>query len=112
MTNNNPWKKNNKHNRELAITMKDVGADTVEEELKVSEVQPEALEEEDKETIGELDELLRGITSKPKPPEKTQISVYLDPTVAKAFNKFGAKHGKGSKSELINDFLKKVLKVE
>lgn len=96
MTDNkpNPFQKNK---RELAVTMKDVGAD---------------IEEVETEATGELAELLKGITSKPKPPEKTQISIYLEPKVAKAFNTFGKRNGKGAKSELINNFLKKALQIE
>lgn len=80
--------------KKLAVSMDDVGADNIPE------------------PTGEVAELLKGITSKQKQPDKTQISVYLEPKVAKAFNSFGKKHGKGSKSELINNFLKQALEIE
>ncbi|OAH58650.1 hypothetical protein AWH48_16770 [Domibacillus aminovorans] len=54
-------------------------------------------------------EILHSVTKKPKPPIKRQISAYIDEEVAKKLDKFGKEHGKGAKSELINNFLKSVL---
>ncbi|AVD54649.1 hypothetical protein BEH_26190 (plasmid) [Priestia filamentosa] len=42
---------------------------------------------------------------------KKQVSIYLDEDVVKAFNKFGRKEGKGAKSDLINNFLKKMFNI-
>jgi uncharacterized protein (DUF4415 family) len=55
-------------------------------------------------------EILHSVTKKPKPAVKRQISAYIDEDVAKKLDKFGKEHGKGAKSELINNFLKSVLK--
>lgn len=55
-------------------------------------------------------EILHSVTKKPKPMIKRQISAYIDEDVAKKLDKFGKEHGKGAKSELINNFLKSVLK--
>lgn len=55
-------------------------------------------------------EILHSVTKKPKPALKRQISAYIDEDVAKKLDKFGKEHGKGAKSELINNFLKSVLK--
>lgn len=38
---------------------------------------------------------------------KKQVSIYLDVDVIEALNKFGKLKGKGAKSELVNNFLKK-----
>ena len=100
MTNkNNPFQKNKK---ELAMTMNDVGADATPEEVEVAEDTPK----------DDFDLLIDSIIGKPKPPEKTQVSLYIEPKVAKEFDKFGKKHGKGAKSELVNRLLKKALKVQ
>jgi uncharacterized protein (DUF4415 family) len=42
-------------------------------------------------------------------PEKKQVSIYLDTDVIEAFNEFGKAEGKGAKSDLVNNFLRKVL---
>lgn len=55
-------------------------------------------------------DILHSVTKKPKPVLKRQISAYIDEDVAKRLDKFGKEHGKGAKSELINNFLKSVLK--
>ncbi|WNS78917.1 hypothetical protein RRU94_02930 [Domibacillus sp. DTU_2020_1001157_1_SI_ALB_TIR_016] len=55
-------------------------------------------------------DILHSVTKKPKPVLKRQISAYIDEDVAKKLDKFGKEHGKGAKSELINNFLKSVLK--
>lgn len=60
----------------------------------------------------DIEALVSGVIDKPKPIEKRQISVYIDEELAKEFEKFGKKHGKGAKSDLINHFLKKVFKKE
>ncbi|WP_050184230.1 hypothetical protein [Domibacillus robiginosus] len=55
-------------------------------------------------------DILYSVTKKPKPTLKRQISAYIDEDVARKLDKFGKEHGKGAKSELINNFLKSVLK--
>jgi uncharacterized protein (DUF4415 family) len=48
------------------------------------------------------------------PPVKVknkQVSIYLDTDVIEALNSFGAEHGKGAKSELVNNFLKKYFNI-
>lgn len=40
---------------------------------------------------------------------KQQVSIYLDEDVIVAFNIFGKMYGKGSKSELVNSFLRSTL---
>lgn len=46
---------------------------------------------------------------KEKPKKKQQV-IYLDEAVAKSFDKWAKKHGKGAKSELIETLLKNFLK--
>jgi uncharacterized protein (DUF4415 family) len=55
-----------------------------------------------------IEAIVGTVTDKPKEKPKRQISIYLDDDVAKEFERFGKKHGKGAKSDLINQFLKKV----
>lgn len=43
--------------------------------------------------------------------EKKQVSIYLDTDVIEAFNKFGKDHGKGAKSDIVNNFLKQVFNI-
>jgi uncharacterized protein (DUF4415 family) len=43
--------------------------------------------------------------------EKKQVSIYLDEDVIEEFNKFGAEHGKGAKSDLVNNFLKQMFNI-
>lgn len=49
-------------------------------------------------------------SSKKDQPKKRQIAIYIDESIAKEFDKFGKKNGKGSKSELIEALLKEALK--
>lgn len=42
---------------------------------------------------------------------KKQVSIYLDEEVIDALNKFGKENGKGAKSTLVNNFLRKYLNV-
>lgn len=118
-----------KQKPDLAIKMDSVGADRVEtiEEVKIeapvedvtkeevtTEVKNEVKQEVNDKVEIEVDvfqEFLTSITDVPKPPEKVQVTLYLEPAVAKAFDKHAKKHGKGAKSKLVNDFLKKVLQV-
>lgn len=59
-----------------------------------------------------IDDIVSAVTDAPKGKPKRQISIYLDTDVAREFDRFGKKNGKGSKSELINKFLKKALSVD
>lgn len=43
--------------------------------------------------------------------KKKQVSIYLDTDVITAFNKFGEEHGKGAKSDIVNNFLKQVFNI-
>jgi hypothetical protein len=65
---------------------------------------------EDNGADASLNDILDSVTNKPKQIKKRQISTYIDEDVAKKLDKFGKEHGKGSKSELINNFLKNALK--
>lgn len=67
-------------------------------------------ENNDEALSNSVGEILHSVTKKPKPALKRQISAYIDEDVAKKLDKFGKEHGKGAKSELINNFLKSVLK--
>jgi len=53
--------------------------------------------------------ILETITQKPKAPKKKQIAIYLDEDVAATLDRHAKKHGKGFKSELINELLKNEL---
>jgi uncharacterized protein (DUF4415 family) len=83
--------------------------ETTEEKPEISHSETEVKEQNS--TPDAISELVTGVLDKPKPNPKRQISVYVDEGVAKEFEKWGKKHGKGSKSELINNFLKKALNV-
>jgi len=63
------------------------------------------------EELHTVDSVLDSIIQAPKEKPKKQISIYLDVDVAKEFDHFGKKHGKGSKSDLINNFLKKAFDI-
>lgn len=49
--------------------------------------------------------------TKEEGPKRQQVSIYLDPDVVGALNKFGKENGKGSKSELVNNFLIQLLNI-
>jgi hypothetical protein len=46
----------------------------------------------------------------PKPIQKEQVSIYLEPDVKKAFDRYGKVHGKGARSMLVNNFIKNAMK--
>jgi uncharacterized protein (DUF4415 family) len=81
------------------------------------EVKPEVVAETKVENKPEvivenpIESIINTVIKKPKEKPKRQISVYLDEDVAKAFEQFGKKHGKGAKSELVNNFLRTALNV-
>lgn len=62
-------------------------------------------------TVTSIEDIVNEVTNRPKRKIKRQISTYLDEEVAKAFDKYGNKNGKGAKAILINTLLKKALKV-
>lgn len=66
---------------------------------------------EDKE-VHTVNEIVDSVIHAPSTKPKRQISVYIDANVAVAFDRFGKRNGKGSKSNLINNFLKKALDVK
>lgn len=81
-----------------------------EDQANVEEVnQEETVQPEGNEVVTSVDDIFNAIINKPKEKPKKQISVYLDEDVAKEFEKFGKKYGKGAKSELVNTFLKSKL---
>ncbi len=92
--------KQGKGNKETP-TFKDVGGNQEESTEEVKEQTPE---EENS-----IDSIVDTIVHAPKEKPKEQVSIYLDEDVYKAFKKFGSRYGKGSKSTLVNNFLKKAL---
>ncbi|CDQ21743.1 hypothetical protein [Halobacillus karajensis] len=66
--------------------------------------------EEEKTESNSIDSIIAGVTEEPKAPEKKQVSVYLEKDVAREFEKFGKREGKGKRSKLVNDFLKQVFR--
>jgi hypothetical protein len=55
-----------------------------------------------------LSDIINKIVEKPKKPKKIQVSFYIDEDVAKEFDKFAKRNGKGAKSELLNNFLREL----
>jgi uncharacterized protein (DUF4415 family) len=99
-----------KHNKGKGKTppkFEDQGTLKKDEETPVPATEKEVVQK----TSNSIEELVSGVIDKPKPNPKRQISVYIDEQVAKEFEKFGKKHGKGAKSDLINNFLKKAFSI-
>ena len=71
---------------------------------------PAVEETKDEVKVNTVDDILSSVVNVPKVKPREQISIYVDYDVKVAFEKFGRKHGKGSKSDLINNFLKQALK--
>lgn len=67
--------------------------------------------EEGIELDNSISSIVDSVVHAPVEKPKKQISIYLDDDVSKEFDKFARKHGKGAKSDLINNFLKKALNV-
>ena len=59
----------------------------------------------------QIDDIVSSITATPKQPKKRQVNFYIDEDVIKELEKFNKKHGKGAKSNLVNEFLRKVFKM-
>jgi uncharacterized protein (DUF4415 family) len=84
-----------------------------EEEVNQEEMNQEVEEtEEQAETEEEMtiDKIVETVTNAPKAKPKEQVSIYLDADVKKAFDRFAKQNGHGSRSTLVNNFLKKALK--
>lgn len=58
-----------------------------------------------------IDDIVNAIIETPKQPKKKQVNFYIDEDVIKELEKFNKKHGKGAKSNLVNEFLRKVFKL-
>lgn len=56
-----------------------------------------------------IGDIISKITNKPKVNSKRQIAVYIDEDVAKAFDRYARRVGKGAKSELIEELLRPTL---
>ena len=59
----------------------------------------------------QIDDIVSSITATPKQPKKRQVNFYIDEDVIKELEKFNKKHGKGAKSNLVNEFLRKAFKM-
>ncbi|WP_223700054.1 hypothetical protein [Sutcliffiella deserti] len=85
--------------------------ETIKVETK-SDIEETVLETTEDKPVTSIEDIVNEVTNRPRPKIKRQISAYLDEEVAKAFNMYGNKNGKGAKTILINTLLKKALKVE
>lgn len=65
---------------------------------------------ESEETTDSIEGIITKVTNKPKTVSKRQVAIYIDDDVAKAFDQYARKGGKGSKSELVNELLRSSLK--
>lgn len=61
------------------------------------------------EVTDSIEGIITKVTNKPKPAKKPQVALYLDDDVARAFNHYASKEGKGAKSELVNELLRSAL---
>ncbi|MDQ0976652.1 uncharacterized protein (DUF4415 family) [Neobacillus niacini] len=93
------------------ISFSDVGNTNNEPEQLEHPVIKEDIPEQPVIKVKEGQTLNHAISEFYTPPEKIvkkQVSIYLDTDVIEAFNNFGNEHGKGAKSDLVNNFLKQV----
>lgn len=60
--------------------------------------------------VDTFDGIITKINSKVKPIPKRQIAFYLDEDIARAFDKYARRNGKGAKSELIGELLRPALR--
>lgn len=123
----------NKHNRPQKSVpgFNEVGTPVTSEEVNVTETveaaentetvetnetaaTPEVKTEDKPEvkTATSVDEIIATVTDKQKPIEKEPITIFIDSDIKKKFVAFGKKHGKGSRSELINTFLRSIFDKE
>lgn len=58
---------------------------------------------------GSIDDIIGKVIGKEKPESKRQVAIYLSQDVAKAFDKYARKYGKGAKSELSEELLRSAL---
>jgi uncharacterized protein (DUF4415 family) len=59
-----------------------------------------------------IENIVETVSNKVKPIGKKQITLYIDEDVMEEFNQFARKYGKGSKSNLVNNFLIEVFNIE
>lgn len=59
----------------------------------------------------QIDDIVSSIVDTPKQPKKRQVNFYIDEDVIRELEKFNKKHGKGAKSNLVNEFLRKAFKL-
>lgn len=64
---------------------------------------------EDNEGKTSIEDIISKVTNKPPVTRKRQIAVYINEDIAKAFDKYSRKNGKGAKSELIEELLRSAL---
>lgn len=64
---------------------------------------------EGKPEVDSLDGIISKVTNKPKVESKPQLAVYISDDVSKGFNRYARKHGKGAKSELVDELLRVAL---
>lgn len=82
-------------------TLIDMNSDDQEEHEEVTA---------NKEPLEDISSILnRIVTKKQIKNEKTQVSIYLDEDVYKRYLRFGKRAGKGARSELVNELLRKAL---
>lgn len=67
-------------------------------------------EEESVSLNSSVEDILFTVTKKKKPMKKKQISAYIDVDLEEKWLEFGKQYGQGARSELINHFLRSVLK--
>ena len=86
--------------------------ESVTEEAQTQEQQQEQNEPQDNDSDAgsDISSILDEVTAKSSVKfNKTQVSIYLDDDVYKKYQRFGKKFGKGSRSNLINELLRKAL---
>ena len=74
---------------------------------------------EDQETVStteaekslQVDDIVSTVIAPRNQPKKKQVNFYIDEDVVKELEKFNKKHGKGAKSNLVNEFLRQVFKM-
>lgn len=102
---------NRNHKLEKSVpAFEEVGTPPVVETTETPEVKTE-----DKPVVKaatSVDEIIATVTDKQKPIEKEPITIFIDSDIKKKFVAFGKKHGKGSRSELINTFLRSIFDKE
>lgn len=80
------------------------------EEIEVPLTPTDQPEEESVSLNSSVEDILFTVTKKKKPMKKKQISAYIDVDLEEKWLEFGKQYGQGARSELINHFLRSVLK--